>query len=252
MDIEKIVENKNDAITQITDYLDKCLLQDELHVKKANLLAYWLKDYINYIDQEETFDSLRLKSYSRGDIIKVNLGFNVGNEEGGLHYCIVLDKQNAKSHSTLTVVPLSSLKPNSKINKTSVFLGYEIYIALSEKNRKLIIDSEKKVQDSDIELKELSKLPENTEDEIILKKFKINQASQKINENRLQLNLIKKIDNELQQMKFGTIALVNQITTVSKQRIYNPKKDFDILSGIKVSDENMKLIDEKIKKLYVN
>ena len=53
-------------------------------------------------------------------------------------------------------------------------------------------------------------------------------------------------------MKRGTIALINQITTISKQRIYNPKKDLDILSGIKISDEKMKLIDEKIKKLFIN
>ena len=53
-------------------------------------------------------------------------------------------------------------------------------------------------------------------------------------------------------MKQGTIALVNQITTISKQRIYNPKKDFDILSGIKLSTEKIQLIDEKIKKLYIN
>lgn len=53
-------------------------------------------------------------------------------------------------------------------------------------------------------------------------------------------------------MKKGTIALANQITTISKQRIYNPKKDLDILSGIKLSAEKMSLIDKKIKELYIN
>ena len=56
----------------------------------------------------------------------------------------------------------------------------------------------------------------------------------------------------LNQMKTGTIALVNQLTTISKQRIYNPKKDFDILSGIQLSDDSMKKIDEKIKQLFIN
>ena len=53
-------------------------------------------------------------------------------------------------------------------------------------------------------------------------------------------------------MKKGSIALINQITTISKQRIYNSKKDMDILSGIKLSNEKMNLIDEKIKKLFLN
>ena len=76
--------------------------------------------------------------------------------------------------------------------------------------------------------------------------------NEKLNANQENLELILKIDEELSQMKKGTIVLVNQITTISKQRIYNPKRDFDILSGIKLSDEKMDLIDEKIHKLYIN
>ena len=126
---ESILKNKNEAISKINEYLDACFLLDKKHKKKVNLLSYWLKDYMSYIEQEESFDSSKLKKYSRGDIIKVNLGFNIGNEEGGLHYCVVLDKKNAKSYSTLTVVPLSSLKDSTKLNKTSVLLGNEIYNA---------------------------------------------------------------------------------------------------------------------------
>ena len=37
-----------------------------------------------------------------------------------------------------------------------------------------------------------------------------------------------------------------------KPGIYNPKKDLDILSGIKLSAEKMSLIDKKIKELYIN
>ena len=106
---ESILKNKNEAINKINEYLDSCFSLDKKHKKKVNLLSYWLKDYISYIEQEENFNSSKLKEYSRGDIIKVNLGFNIGNEEGGLHYCVVLDKKNAKSYSTLTVVPVSPL-----------------------------------------------------------------------------------------------------------------------------------------------
>ena len=251
-EVEKIINNKNKAITLLNQYLDECIIQTDYHRKKANLLSYWLQTYITYLKDEETFDSSDLKEYSRGDIIKVNLGFNVGNEEGGLHYCVVLDKKNAKSYSTLTVVPLSSLKPNAKIHNTSVFLGDEIYICLNSKNTNLLSNVKKQLNLLNEQLSLLKQLPEDTDEEIIIKNFKIEQISEKINSEYLKLELIGKISQELSQMKKGTIALINQITTISKQRIYNPKKDFDILSGIKLSDDKMKLIDNKIKKFFIN
>lgn len=252
LDKRKIIDNKNEAINKINEYLDNCIIQDNLHAKKANLLSYWLKDYFRYIEQEETFNSSYLKEYSRGDIIKVNLGFNIGNEEGGLHYCVVLDKKNAKSYSTLTVVPLSSLKDTTKSNKISVFLGEEIYNSLVDKCKALIKHGENEISIINLEIQKLRNLPEDTEEEQIVKMYKINNLGNKLTSSQENLELIIKLNEELSQMKKGTIALVNQITTISKQRIYNPKKDLDILSGIKLSDEKMNLIDEKIKKLYIN
>ena len=85
-----------------------------------------------------------------------------------------------------------------------------------------------------------------------LKYYKIQKIKDIINANDEKLELSRKIELELNQMKKGTIALINQITTISKQRIYNPKKDLDILSGVKISNEKMLLIDEKIKKFFIN
>lgn len=254
MDLNKedVVKNKNEAITKLNEYLDSCLLGDVKHIKKTNLLSYWLKDYVGYIEDEDTFDSSKLKEYSRGDIIKVNLGFNVGNEEGGLHYCVVLDKKNTRSHSTLTVVPLSSLKPTTRPSKTSILLGNEIYIKLYNKFDKLFEEAETQVTQINKELDTIENLPFGTEEERIIKAFKINCIKEKRFEVDSKLNLLKKIRAEFSQMKEGSIALINQITTISKQRIYNPKKDFDILSGIKLSKEKMNLIDEKLKKFYIN
>ena len=135
MDVEKenVIKNKNEAIKMLNNYLDTCISIDSKHLKKANLISYWLKDYIRYIENEETFSCEKLKKYSRGDIIKVNLGFNIGNEEGGLHYCVVLDVINAKKYSTLTVVPLTSQKNNKNIPNSAILLGTEIYDKLSKK-----------------------------------------------------------------------------------------------------------------------
>ncbi len=47
------------------------------------------------------------------------------------------------------------------------------------------------------------------------------------------------------------MAVVNQITTVSKQRIYTPKRSEDFLYGISLSPAAMDKINEKIKELYI-
>lgn len=252
LDIKEVINNKNDSINNFNSYLDTCIIQDKEHLKKANLLSHWIRNYTDYLQREETFNSNFLKEYSRGDIIKVNLGFNVGNEEGGLHYCVVLDKKNAKSYSTLTVVPLSSQKPSKKQNKTSVFLGNEIFQQLQQKSDSLIAEIKEQLNYFKKQIAELDNFVTNTEEQKIVKEFKIEKLAEKVNEATDKMTLIEKISLELDQMKSGSIALVNQITTISKLRIYNPKKDLDILSGIKLSDEQMQLIDEKIKKLFIN
>lgn len=251
-EIKDIINNKNTAINNINIYLDNCITSDDKHIKKADLLSFWLNDYIKYLDQEETFNSSRLKEYKRGDVIKANLGFNVGNEEGGLHYCVVLDKKNAKSFSTLTIIPLTSEKQHSSQKKSSVFIGNELYQSLYEKNEKIINDVTQQIKYCKEEFKEIKKLPEDTDEQKIIKAYKSKEVYDIIEKNEIKLSLCKKINFELSQMKKGSIALINQITTISKQRIYNPKKDFDILSGIKLSNEKMNLIDEKLKKFYIN
>ncbi|MBO5179314.1 MAG: type II toxin-antitoxin system PemK/MazF family toxin [Clostridia bacterium] len=238
--------HKDNTLNLLNTYMDDLIKNPET-LKKADLLSFWFEDFINYIQHEDDFNCSLLKEYSRGDIIKANLGFNVGNEEGGLHYCVVLDKKNAKAHSTLTVVPLTSIKPNSKVSKGSVLLGNDIYKNITQKAQNTL-DTIKKYKEAAIIVQDkLSNyrcrgiIEDITDDEM--------KAFIRFNEN---LKVIEKIIAEAKRMKVGSIALVNQITTISKQRIYDPKKDLDILSGIKLSDEQMLLIDEKIKKLYVN
>ena len=248
---EDVIKNKNDAIKILNNYLDTCISNDNKHLKKANLISYWLKDYVKYIEAEETFSCENLKKYSRGDIIKVNLGFNIGNEEGGLHYCVVLDVINAKKYSTLTVVPLTSQKVNKPIPNSAILIGTEIYDSLSIKNNTLKEIANKKFIEYKNELNSISILPANTEDEKIVKNVKLDNINEKITLLNNDIELIDKIQKEILQMKNGSIALVNQITTISKQRIYNPKHDIDVLSGIRLSNASLDLIDEKIKKLFI-
>lgn len=175
MNKEDAIKNKNEAIKMMINYLDNCLeIDDNANIKKVNLISYWLKDYIKYIKDEKNFNPTNLKTYERGDIIKVNLGFNIGSEMGGLHYCVVIDKKNNRNSPVVTVIPLSSQKID-KINKNYIILGNDIYNKLVEKSNELI-------EDNKIEIKE--------------------------NKNKL-------------------------------------------LSGIKLSNENLDLIDDKMKKMFI-
>ena len=251
MNKELIIQNKNEAIKMMTDYLDNCLaINDSANNKKVNLIAYWQKDYINYIKDENNFNPAKLKSYKRGDIIKVNLGFNIGSELGGLHYCVVIDKKNNRNSPVVTIIPLSSQKTDN-INKNSVILGNDIYNKLVEKSNKLLEDSKKKIEENKEKLSlETKKLKQNnaTLNKIYLKSIELNIN---VSEAYKKLELAEKIYKEVQKMKNGSIAIINQIRVISKQRIYDPKTEFDILSGVKLSNENLDLIDDRMKKMFI-
>lgn len=67
-----------------------------------------------------------------------------------------------------------------------------------------------------------------------------------------ELTYIEKLLKENDRMKVnGSIALLNQITTISKIRIYDPKTKTDALNDIKISDENLKNIDNELKKMLI-
>ena len=219
--------------------------KDVKQIKKCDTLCYWLDTYIKYLSNENEFDSKKLKSYERGDIIKVNLGYNVGDEEGGLHYCAVLDNKNDLSSNVITVVPLSSYK-NKPIHRKNVFLGTALYDLLFQKITTL--NNELQIKNRHLQ-KVILDLQSNTHAPNFQKNYeKAIKEFENVQELQTQTN---KAFKEITRMNKGTVALVGQITTISKQRIYDPKTSFDVLSGIKLSPQNLDAINEKIIELYI-
>ena len=223
------MENKErtEAINHKDNSLNRLDLSFLKHInlkeyKKSHLLAYWIYDYAKYHDEEHDFDSTELKVFKRGDIIKVNLGFNIGNELGGLHYCIVLNKSDNPKNGTLTVIPLTSKKENKVYFKNSLDLGNKLFDLLNA-----IYEKQKK---------ELQKKYESI----------WNLPAEKINQFTYDFAYIKKVENEISRMKKGSIALINQITTISKQRIF----DDDILKKIKLDKDCLDLLDKAIIKSF--
>lgn len=273
---EDVIINKKEAIKALNKMLESFINDPaEKHLKKANLISYWLKDYVSLINFEEKFEPTKNIAYKRGNIVKLNFGFNIGSEYGGLHYAIVLDKHNDHNSPVVTVIPLTSTKHNKSIHPNSVELGNELYRLL-----KIKFDTiSKSLEEEQNEAKELLKMmdtlfplaeaeisnandsPEGSEEyntHIMegksyldtIEKLK-NSWQEKLQHNVNELEYLNKINDEIIQMKEGSVALVNQITTVSKMRIFDPRNIHGVLSGISLSSESMERINKKVKELYI-
>lgn len=227
------IAHKDSALKRLDTSFNKHIELGEY--KKSNILAYWIENFSKYHDEENNFDNSSIKTYKRGDIIKADLGFNVGNELGGLHYCVVISKKDNHSFGTINVIPLSSIKEDKEYNDYStVNLGNELYLLLSKKLQK----TTEKVMEK---LKQIDLDDDNSE----------NIKLEDIKKLTIELNNLKKLKDQITKMKNGSIALLHQITTISKQRIYNPKNNNDILAKIRLSTNSLDAIDAKLQELFI-
>ncbi len=272
---ENVIMNKKEATKSLNKLLEYYINDPSgAHLKKANLISYWIKDYTNFIKFEESFDPTRNISYKRGNIIKLNFGFNIGSEYGGLHYGVVLDNHNSHNSPVVTVIPLTSVKADKITHSNSVELGNEIYRSLKLKYdtiSKSLADEQDEISEMLSMAKVLSSLTdkalkdtENSErdSEDFVKHLHTAEtyltAVKKIQElwetkkqhNAEEVDYLNKIGKEISHMKEGSIALVNQITTISKIRIFDPRNLKGVLSGVSLSEESMEKINQKVKELY--
>lgn len=157
-------------------------------------------------------------------------------ELGGLHYCIVLNKDDKPSFGTLNVIPLTSIKENKTYYDNTINLGDEIYTILYNK-------FQKKFNDTFDKLSSISNNKVENYDDIKDDLEQIPALSQ-------ELEFLKKFEKEISKMKKGSIALFNQITTISKQRIYYPKASKDLLAGLHLSNSSLDLLDKKMMQLF--
>lgn len=240
---EELIAHKNNALNSLDTYLKNLISSSDKRTNgKADKLSYWIKDWVTFLNFESSFSPSSLRRYKRGEIIKVHLGYNIGSEEGGLHYCVVLDKNNSINSPVVTVVPLTSLKQDSdikKLHKGDVYLGDELFRRLSAKLLSIIESQQTRISN----LEELIKNPNSA-----TAKYEI---ALRLKEAQNEGELLDRISKEVQRMKTGSIALTNQITTISKIRIYDPKTNHDILSGIKLTSEELDLIDAELLNQFI-
>ena len=270
---EEVIQNKKEAIRALNNMLELYInSSNDKHLKKANLLSYWIKDYVRMIRFEENFEPTKNIAYKRGNLVKVNFGFRVGAEYGGLHYGIVLDNHNDHNSPVVTVIPLTSSKDTEEIHENNVD---EVYRSLKIKYdtiSKALKEEQEEIQNElnlfktmvDLATQTANELESGTLDSQAFKQ-KLSDVrkyldaakelkrlwEEKAQHNKEQQDYLNKIGLEISRMKEGSIALVNQITTISKIRIFDPRNLKGVLSGISLSEEGMKKINQKVKELYV-
>ncbi len=242
---DQLQQHKEEAIAELSAYLDSLIESyDNKQFSKADKLSYWLKDWTTFLKFESNFSPKSLKRYKRGEIIKAHLGFNVGSEEGGLHYCVILDKNNSRNSSTVTVVPLTSLKPNTNIERLypgSVYLGNELFTNLNSKvsyTSKLLTKR----------FNHFKTLWDEARD--VISDEQALEFVPELHALERDLDFLERMNKEISKMKRGSIALISQIRTISKIRIYDPKTNFDILSGVRLSNEKLNLLDQELLKNF--
>lgn len=244
MDLKK-PENKGALLSKIAELASsistflKNILATDQH--KAALLYYWLRNYLRYIKQEETFNPKYFPQFKPGDIVKVDFGFGIGSEFGGLHYAIVLTPSNSKN-STVTVVPLRSLKLGKESPKTlyksDVYLGTELFTVLLDRSGKML-------DKCSAFIKEV----ENTDHKTLTAKD-IARFEKQLDEAKDLLDKHNIIMKEISRLNAGTVAIVSQIRTVSKIRIQNPKYLKDALYNMRVDKQATDKIRAVMKDLY--
>lgn len=249
---EALKEFKNEILQSLDAYLDN---EMESNQKKAANIVYWLRDYKNYLKNEKDFTSKFLPIYEYGTIIQVNFGFNVQHEYGGLHYAIVLDRNDKKHKDTLTVIPLSSIKEDADLEKlkyNNFILGTEFYQLYLNKINTLSKTSKERVKELRSDIDSLSEKIELSEDELEIDFFtqRYNEIERRVSEEEKSAKYLDDCKKMINKMQLGSVAKLTSITTISKMRIKNPQNSQGTLSGIVLSEDTMQKITLEINKRY--
>ncbi|MCY3024924.1 hypothetical protein A1D21_02835 [Aerococcus loyolae] len=267
-------QTDTELLEKIKNKLNKYKLKNE---KQYNNLLKWINRLISFALARHNHKNNKFRAYSRGQIVKVDFGFNVGYELGGVHYAVVITKNDTTRSGTLSVIPLTSFK-NKKLNKNEVYLGSEFYQTV-ENNFHVVTRDIHRVtmykDKIDIELDRFHK--QFGEDKIkkddvlsddyfalityLSPKFYEDNTIDyqaiiaKINEEKLFYeNLLlrnQKLIQELKFMKPGSVAKVEQLRIVSKNRIISPRHSSDALHGVKVGERNMDTLNNKLKEVFI-
>lgn len=229
-----------DTLKLVLEELETTIVS-HLDFKQAKILTFWLNDWNKkFLIKEKEFNPKDLIKYKRGNIVNVHLGYNIGSEQGGLHYGLVLDVDNSKLTSIITIIPLRSLKDGEDPKKLNE--KYEVYLgnALLQEKIEYVKSEKKKAEEKINRLKEEMNNLRDSKKDVNIKEKECIKLSKKVNN----------FNKELKNLQKGSVALISQIRTISKLRIYEPVKSYHSLTKFILDDKNMEKVENAILKLY--
>ena len=160
---------------------------------------------------------MKFQRFKRGSVVMVEFSPSMGSEIKGKHLAIVLTK-NDSPNGVLTVIPLSSKNKPYYVPIGNFFLNEAIPFLDKQLNE--FIENIKNVTDED-------------------KKAMLDNANKFI--------LVAKM---YQKMGVDSYAMVQNISTISKLRVLKPINKYDPILKIRVSDEIMTILDNKLIELF--
>lgn len=261
------------VIQELEDYLNSLVKHGEPKDKRADKIDQWIESWTKYLKREQEFNPRSLPLFKRGSVIVVDLGFNVGSEYGGIHYAIVLNKRDSRRNHLLHILPLTSIKEKTDLENLKYYqlsLSDEIHRLLIQKaNKGLQTINEKRnscineihlLKNKLSEIESLAneqqkdpdtnpKLESYLETEISNVKSKQEELEKIVNQITSQSIYIEKLVEKISKLKKGSIALLNQVTTISKLRILDPINQRSFFNDIVLSTETLDIIDTALKNI---
>lgn len=247
MSTEELVEHCRNAVTGLNELLLTLSESQRTKMKKrAMLIGYWINTYVKYIRGEDSFSPESVYKLKRGTVVRVEFGYRIGRELGGRHYAMVVDANNSIHRNTVTVVPLGSLKDGASKDKYSVILLDGVFGAVTKKVDAAIKEAERTEKEADSMNEKIEEVCEEDKPAIRMVQRQKYQIAKELRASA------KKWQDEINHLEQGTVAKVDQITTVSKMRISQPLNKEHPIYGIRLTPQDMNMIDEKLNKLFFN
>lgn len=137
---EDIKQHCDKSIETLRLFLEETI--DTQDPMLADKLAYWIEDYTKFMRKEREIEYFA--TFKRGAVIKAHLGFRIGSEQGGLHYCVILS-DSGKRQRVVQVIPLTSQKPKHDVNnlpKGSIYIGNDLQQKLYLKTKSIQDENE--------------------------------------------------------------------------------------------------------------
>lgn len=232
------VENKSDKL------IDKACnnfknISKNIRNKKFEHIDTWVhKTSTLYKKENKENINPVYPRYDFGTIIKVDFGINLGSELSGPHFAITLERYDSTKNPVITVLPLTSHHSKNR--------NLELNDLILEEFTKRLNKNLNRIK-SELNTMQIKLYEEKFQNEEEQKLFK--------NTIKLKINEIKKIEDMVKYYSNyakNSYACLNQITTISKEKIIKPKNEFDIIGRSKCNCKTMQIISKEIIKKFTN